>query len=128
MPRVLVVDDEPDLRTILSKVLTRSGIETRAAASAHDAWALIETEEFDAIVLDFNLHGSEIPSEPLLYRIRDNPHGSTIPVILITGVPLPQMLPPEGMYRALFEKPFHLQPFVKKVQEICESTRSPFRA
>ena len=40
--RVLVVDDDPDARELLSLVLEMSGVEVRAAASAAEALALLD--------------------------------------------------------------------------------------
>ena len=40
-PRLLVVDDEPDLRTLYELTLLREGYEVESAGSVEEAWALL---------------------------------------------------------------------------------------
>jgi DNA-binding response OmpR family regulator len=52
-PRVLVVDDEPEMRTMLELGLTQHGFEVQCAPDGHSALALLKGEwRPDAIVLD----------------------------------------------------------------------------
>ncbi|MBV8083593.1 MAG: GAF domain-containing protein, partial [Chloroflexi bacterium] len=53
--RILLVDDEADVRFTLSKVLETEGFDVTAAAGAADAMRLIERERFDAVVADMQL-------------------------------------------------------------------------
>ena len=52
MPRILVVDDETSIRTLLSVAFTRAGYDVRTAADAREAIALCEAEPFDAMLSD----------------------------------------------------------------------------
>jgi two-component system response regulator AtoC len=53
--RVLVVDDDPEVRALLSRVLTKSGWTSGEAASGADALAVLGREEFDVVLLDIKL-------------------------------------------------------------------------
>ncbi|GAA3970946.1 sigma-54 dependent transcriptional regulator [Allohahella marinimesophila] len=53
--RILVVDDEPDIRALLEITLSRMGLETRAAANLHDARQFLAEETFDTCLTDMNL-------------------------------------------------------------------------
>ena len=53
--RVLVVDDEPDIRELLEITLGRMGIETFAAADLTAARALLEQQAFDLCLTDLHL-------------------------------------------------------------------------
>lgn len=56
-PQVLVVDDEPELRALLSTYLGRNGLEVAVAADAAQARELVAKRVPDAVVLDVNMPG-----------------------------------------------------------------------
>ena len=53
--QVLVVDDEPDLRTLYELTLLREGYRVDAAASLAEAWQHLERKKFDAVITDMRL-------------------------------------------------------------------------
>ena len=53
--RVLVVDDDPEVRTLLHRVLAKSGWTAGEAASGAEALAVLGREEFDVVLLDIKL-------------------------------------------------------------------------
>jgi len=53
--RILVVDDEPTNRLVLSEALTRAGIEVREASDGKEAVALYQSEQFDLIFMDCHM-------------------------------------------------------------------------
>ncbi len=55
--RVLVVDDEPTLRTVIGKVLQMAGHEVTAAASAEEALALFAGSPFPLVITDIVMTG-----------------------------------------------------------------------
>jgi DNA-binding response OmpR family regulator len=57
--RVLVVDDEPELRELLHEYLGRHGLEVRAAADAQVARTLIAQSVPDLVVLDIHMPGED---------------------------------------------------------------------
>ena len=59
MPRVLVVDDEPAIRSLLSLAFVRAGYEVRTAADAFKAIELCGSESFDAILSDVQMPGMD---------------------------------------------------------------------
>ena len=81
MATVLLVDDEPGIRSLLSKTLARSGHETLGAANLGEALRTMASQHIDLIIADWcapGLDGSE-----LLRSLRDAAHDS--PVIVLTG-------------------------------------------
>lgn len=52
---VLVVDDEPDLRTLYELTLLREGYRVDAAATLGEAWAMLQSQRFDAVITDMRL-------------------------------------------------------------------------
>jgi DNA-binding NtrC family response regulator len=55
--RVLVADDDPDMRALVEAGLREVGFETRLCASAEEALALVPVEEFDVVVTDLQMPG-----------------------------------------------------------------------
>ncbi|MEO7392496.1 MAG: sigma-54 dependent transcriptional regulator [Ramlibacter sp.] len=53
--QVLVVDDEPDLRTLYELTLLREGYRVDAAGTLAEAWAQLEGKKFDAVITDMRL-------------------------------------------------------------------------
>ncbi|MEW6431390.1 MAG: response regulator [Myxococcota bacterium] len=52
---VLLVDDEPSVIDVLSKALTRGGLTVKAVKTAEQAFPLLDSERFGAVVTDKNL-------------------------------------------------------------------------
>ena len=81
MTAVLVVDDEPIVRDVVTRYLERDGHRVVAAASGDEARAKIEHEPPDLVVLDIMLPG-ETDGLALCRWIRST---SELPVILVTA-------------------------------------------
>jgi PAS domain S-box-containing protein len=82
--RILIVEDEPMVRTIASEILSRAGYETVLAENGEDALRLVEAGvAFDLVVSDLmmpKLTGPEL-SEQLRER------GHVVPTVFISGYP-----------------------------------------
>ena len=55
--RVLIVEDEPRYRNLLEREVVAMGHRASACERAEEALALLDTETFDAAILDLNLPG-----------------------------------------------------------------------
>ena len=53
--RLLVVDDEPDLRTLYELTLLREGYHIETAGCVEDAWQLLSEQPFSAVITDMRL-------------------------------------------------------------------------
>ena len=81
--RVLVVDDSPDVRATMTRILTRDGHDTVVVGSTEEALEAFELQTFDVVVTDIKLPGA--PGTELLRQLRARSHN--VPVILFTGKP-----------------------------------------
>lgn len=84
--RVLIADDQADIRDALRLLLKREKYETHAVASPVEALAAIEAREFDAVLMDLNYARDTTSGEEgfdLLTRIQML--DSTLPVIVMTA-------------------------------------------
>ncbi|HNV58226.1 MAG TPA: sigma-54 dependent transcriptional regulator [Rhodoferax sp.] len=53
--QILVIDDEPDLRTLYELTLLREGYRVETAGTVQDALQLIDTKRFDVVITDMRL-------------------------------------------------------------------------
>ena len=53
MKKILIVDDDKELRDHLAEVLKEGGYRTKSAASAEEAYEKLSSEEFDIVLLDY---------------------------------------------------------------------------
>jgi DNA-binding NtrC family response regulator len=79
--RILVVDDEAQLRRIFERILRTEGYEVRCASSGDEALKLLETEWFDLVVTDLKMPGMD-GMELLAKGKSANP---TLPFIVLTA-------------------------------------------
>jgi diguanylate cyclase (GGDEF)-like protein len=82
-PRILIVDDISDNRTILVRRFERRGFEVVEADSGLRALELIAGQEFDTVLLDVMMPG--IDGIETLKRIRSQKSASALPVIMVTA-------------------------------------------
>jgi CheY-like chemotaxis protein len=83
MHTVLVVDDRPDARYIMTRPLTLAGFDVRETATGRDALRLAR-RAVDAIVLDLAL--LDMDGFEVLRRLKEDPATRDIPVVLKTAV------------------------------------------
>lgn len=85
MPKILVVDDNPDLVELFEIVLNRKGHNVTKAGGGGQCLEILKTSLPDLILLD-------IMMEPMdgwetLQRIKSDPRTRSVPVIMLTGKP-----------------------------------------
>jgi len=80
---VLVVDDEADIRELVSGVLEDEGYAVRAAANSDATLDAIEERRPSMVLLDVWLQGSRLDGIQLLQEIKRR--DSTLPVLMISG-------------------------------------------
>jgi CheY-like chemotaxis protein len=82
--KVLIVDDEPDIRRIARLGLSRvGGMEVVEATNGVEALAKAKEEKPDAVLLDVMMPGLDGPST--LARLREDPTTAGVPVVFLTA-------------------------------------------
>jgi two-component system phosphate regulon response regulator OmpR len=81
MSRILIADDEAELRGLVQRYLTEHGLSVRAVPDAASAAQLLARERFDVLVLDLMMPGEDGLS--LCRRLRGQ--GETIPILMLTA-------------------------------------------
>lgn len=121
--KILIVDDQPEVCSLVQKVLARVGYEVLTAWTGEDAIELIKKTPVDLVIVDKNLprmHGGEV----IVQARRLLPQ---VAVILITAFPEPFSLPPERLDGYL-AKPFKsLKTIEEAVASALESSEAARR-
>ncbi|MBS6339993.1 MAG: response regulator transcription factor [Eubacterium limosum] len=77
---ILIVEDDPDINSLLEKLLTRAGYHARPAFSGSEGKMCLEQYQYDLVLLDLMLPG--VTGEELVAQIR---RSSTVPIIIISA-------------------------------------------
>lgn len=121
--KILVVDDEMPVATMMAFLLTRVGCETKTALNTEKALRLAQAERFDLITLDVdmpNINGFE-----LFQRLKQIPHLTETPMVFVSGRATieNQQYALDRLGAADFiEKPFGASDFVSRILALIEES------
>ncbi len=117
--KILIVDDEQDIRTYLSTLLGDQGYQTLVAKDGEEAWKQMETSLPDLITLDISM--PEKSGIKFYREMKADDRWKQIPIIIVTGVSEDfrkfissrhQVPPPEGY----LSKPIHPEEILELVK------------
>jgi DNA-binding response OmpR family regulator len=80
---ILVVDDEPEIRSLIQFSLEKQGYSVQVAANGSDALSILHDEVIDLAVLDIML--PELTGTEICRKMRDNDRLRSIPVLFVTA-------------------------------------------
>jgi diguanylate cyclase (GGDEF)-like protein len=81
---LLIVDDDPVLRSIAAAILVHAGFEVCEAASGEEAMERIGARRYDLVLLDVVMPG--LNGYQVCERIRATAQGALIPILMLTGL------------------------------------------
>ncbi|MGF1506192.1 MAG: response regulator [Anaerolineae bacterium] len=88
--RILVIDDDPDLLVLLSKMLSRIGAPPETAQNGTDGLALLSQEPFDLLILDLML--PDMDGFDVLEQVRSNETLADMPVLILSALADPNTI------------------------------------
>jgi CheY-like chemotaxis protein len=109
---ILVVDDEPDVRTFLTAVLEKAGFRVVTAEDGGQAMAVMEDEKPDLIVLDLQM--PDHTGTDFYRRLMKQDALRETPVIVVSGI-AGRHLAVSRPY-AVFDKPIVPDDFIETVE------------
>ena len=119
--KILVVDDQMAVSTMMRFLLTRAGCETQGALDAKTALRLAQTQAFDLITLDVEMSSSGFD---LFMDLKQIPRLAETPIVFVAG-----NASIENQQRGLdlgaadyIEKPFDTQDFLSRILSLVEET------
>jgi len=121
---VLLVDDEPDTRELLTFALRQRGAEVRAAANVRAALKILSQWQPDVLVSDIGMPGEDGYELMRKVRAREPERGGRIPALAVTGYAGTEDAERalEAGYETHMAKPVVLSELVARVASLAEST------
>jgi two-component system nitrogen regulation response regulator NtrX len=120
---ILIVDDEVDIRLLVSGILADEGYATREAANADQALDAVRARRPSLVLLDIWLQGSRLDGLGILAEIKR--HHFDVPVVMMSGhgtVETAVAAIKQGAYEFI-EKPFQADRLLLAVERAIESAR-----
>ncbi|MBD2578758.1 response regulator transcription factor [Oscillatoria sp. FACHB-1406] len=118
-PKLLLVDDEPGLRIAVQAYLEDDDeFSVQVAASADEAWALMEKSPPDLVISDIMM--PQVSGYQFLDRLRADPRFQALPVIFLTarGMTADRIVGYEAGCDAYLPKPFEPEELVAIVRNL----------
>jgi len=118
-PRILLVDDEQPIQTLLSFPLQRDGYDVVTVPDGREALARFAEQHFDLVVLDLML--PRMDGLEVCRRLRGQTgHGKTVPIIMLTAKAeeLDKVIGLELGADDYITKPFSLREFRSRVKAV----------
>ncbi|HET6368894.1 MAG TPA: response regulator, partial [Pseudomonadales bacterium] len=123
--RVLVVEDEPDIRDLLAFHLERDGYQVTRATTGPEALRQLRAAPPDLVILDLML--PELDGLEVCRRLRADPATATLPVIMLTakGDEVDRVVGLELGADDYVVKPFSPKEMLARVRAVLRRARAP---
>ncbi len=118
---VLIVDDDSDIRSLLSEFLDSNGLHAFQAGNGDEMWAILKSETIDLVVLDLNL-----PVTNGLDLCREMRATSRLPVIMLTAKthPIDRIIGLETGADDYVCKPFEPLELLSRIRSVLRRARA----
>ena len=122
MNDILIVDDEKDIRELISEILIDEGYSTRMSSNSADCLSQVHKEPPGLLILDIWLKDSNMDGIDILKKVKvDYPH---VPVVIISGhgnIEIAVSAIKQGAYDFI-EKPFNIEQLLVVVRRAMETS------
>ncbi len=118
-PSILLVEDDPDIRDLLSTLLQIAGFDTQPCASAEEGLEQLREQTFDLVLTDYMLPRRS--GGWLLQQASEEGLLDATPVLVVTAHPNPT----DTAGYEIIQKPFDLDGLVERVRQRLEGTSKP---
>ena len=120
--RVVLIDDDPDLRQLIKVTLEfTAGWEVATAGNGAEGIELVRKLNPDAVVADIMM--PEMDGYEVCHRLKQDPRSATIPVVLLTARKEldDALIESSGAAGVLF-KPFEPDELAARIRQLCSGT------
>ncbi|MFN8545757.1 MAG: response regulator [Candidatus Binatia bacterium] len=123
-PRILIVEDHPLIAELIETRLRIEGVQPVKCPGGREALALLETERFDAVILDIMM--PDVDGYEVLRHIRATERTAHLPVIFLTAKSTPADIEKGLALGANYyiTKPFSGLDLIRKVRLCLDSRKA----
>jgi DNA-binding response OmpR family regulator len=114
MKKILLIDDDPDVITVLQLLLKKKGYEVATASREEEAYSQVKQFEPDLIVLDVLLSG--VDGRTICKKLKNSPASKHIPIIMFSAHPGAQKNMEEFGADDFISKPFESNKLLERIE------------
>jgi CheY-like chemotaxis protein len=85
MAKILIVDDDPDFQIVCQSVLKAEGYQVMQAVNGDAAWALLQQEKPDLMLLDVMM-STTLEGVDVCKQIRADPRLKDLPIVMVSSI------------------------------------------
>jgi DNA-binding response OmpR family regulator len=122
MARILVVDDDIDILSVMEVLLTMKGFEVQVTARGENTFSKIASFNPDLILLDVLISGHD--GRAICRQLKENQETKHIPVIMFSAHPGAAATITDYGADDFIAKPFDVSSLMKKIQEQLSAASS----
>ena len=117
MPRILIVDDDKDLLTVVKSLLHKRGFDVSVYSDSENLAEAVKSFEPQLILLDVFLAG--VDGLEVCKRLKSSPYSRHIPIIIFSAYPrVRESAIYEFGANDFIAKPFEVNELVKKIHKV----------
>lgn len=114
--KILVLDDDPDIGTMIKMMLEYKGYAVAVSDRADQAAEVLMTDGIDLIIMDMLLSG--VNGTDLCVELKKNSSTSAIPVLMISAHPNAKEICLQAGADEFISKPFDMQDILSKIDHL----------
>jgi DNA-binding response OmpR family regulator len=121
MKKILLIDDDPDVITVLQLLLKKKGYEVATATREDEAYRQVTVFEPDLVVLDVLLSG--VDGRSICKKLKNTPASKHIPVIMFSAHPSAQKNMEDFGADDFLSKPFESTKILERIEALLEKKK-----
>jgi len=119
--KILVLDDDPDICTMIKMVLDYHGYEAMDAETEEKANAILGSTAVDLIIMDMLLSGAD--GSDICKKLKEDAKTASIPVLMFSAHPNARKICMAAGADDFIAKPFEMNELLEKINSYIEKKR-----
>jgi len=124
--KILVLDDDPDIGTMIKMMLEYKGYSVTVSDRADQANEILRNDEVDLIIMDMLLSG--VNGTDLCSELKKDSSLAHTPVIMISAHPNAKEICLQAGADEFISKPFDMQDILSRIDRLIHSSKNNRRA
>jgi DNA-binding response OmpR family regulator len=120
--KILVLDDDPDIGTMIKMMLEYKGYSVTVSDRAEQANEILRTDEVDLIIMDMLLSG--VNGTDLCSELKKDSSLAHTPVIMISAHPNAKEICLQAGADEFISKPFDMQDILSKIDHLIHNSKN----